>query len=435
MKSTKRFVILLILLLLKSGPAQSAETPTPKGQAVADISNTRSASCVVKIISDRMVLPLDNVTIDYLLHSTSIGGKVAREVLDISSDEASDIFKIEALVGSAGNILPGSLDRSGPGSVSQSEYERIIESRFPSIQLSSSLRPGSTNRTSIATSPSPTSEQTIVFQLSVELGTEIKPAAKEFMEALVGNLRSSLTKAFEDYKARFKDQHQLADAEATRAEEDLREKQKTLREIAGSRDLDRTKILADIRRLRQEVQAAKMSQASSQVIIEATSKRISEIQAKVQERLENDSITMELRAIVEMSDKLLVLAEQAVEAGKMPADKLEETKKNLALARIELAKRRESLTKSAGGNMIESLNKELSDRTIGATQDEQRILDMEKELVEADSLLVKTDDYELLALKTDIAKQNLQESMLWRDRMSRQIRLLQPPMVSILGGE
>jgi len=382
-----------------------------------------------------MVLPLDNVTIDYLLHSTSIGGKVAREVLDISSDEASDIFKIEALVGSSGKIVPESLDKRGPGSEVQSEYERIIESRFPSVQLRPSLRPGSTTRTNTATSPSPTAEQTIVFQLSVKLGNDIKPAAKEFMDALIGNLRSSLTKAFEDYKARFKDQHQLADAEATRAEEDLREKQKTLREIAGSRDLDRTQILADIRRLRQEVQAAKMNQASSQVIIEATSKRISEIQTKIQERLENDSITMELRAIVEMSDKLLILAKQAVEAGKMPAEKLEETKKNLALARIELAKRRESLTKSAGGNLIESLNKELSDRMIGATQDGQRILDLENELVEADSLLVKTDDYELLALKTDIAKQNLQESMLWCDRMSRQIRLLQPPMVSILGGE
>ena len=426
---------MLILLLLSTGLAQSAKTPSPKGQAVAEISNTRSASCVVKITSDRMVLPLDNVTIDYLLHSTSIGGKVAREVLDISSDEASDIFKIEALVGSSGKIVPESLDKRGPGSEVQSEYERIIESRFPSVQLRPSLRPGSTTRTNTATSPSPTAEQTIVFQLSVELGNDIKPAAKEFMEALVGNLRSSLTKAFEDYKARFKDQHQLADAEATRAEEDLREKQKTLREIAGSRDLDRTQILADIRRLRQEVQAAKMNQASSQVIIDATSKRISEIQTKIQERLENDSITMELRAIVEMSDKLLILAKQAVEAGKMPAEKLEETKKNLALARIELAKRRESLTKSAGGNLIESLNKELSDRMIGATQDGQRILDLENELVEADSLLVKTDDYELLALKTDIAKQNLQESMLWCDRMSRQIRLLQPPMVSILGGE
>ena len=377
-----------------------------------------------------MVLPLDNVTIDYLLHSTSVGGRVAREVLDISSDKASDIFKIEALVGSADNILS---DRRREASEGKSEYERIMESRFSSVQPGPSLRPGSTSRTSTAIFRSPTAEQTIVFRLSVDLGNNIKPAAKEFMEALVDNLRSTLTKAFEDYKGRFKEQLQLVEDETTRSEEDLREKQKTLREIAGSRVLDRVKILDDIQRLRQELQAAKMNLDSGQVIIDATSERISKIQGKIKERLENDSITMELRTIVQMSDKLLVQADAAVKAGKMPALQLEEIKEKLARARIELARRRESLSRSAGGSLIESLNKELSSRTILATQDEQRILGLEKEITEAESLLIKTDDYELLTLKTEIAKQNLQESMLWRDRMSRQLRLLQPPMVSILG--
>ncbi len=422
---------MLILLLLRTGPAQSAKTPVPKGQAATEISNTFTASCVVKITSDQTVLPLDNITIDYLLHSTGIGGKVAREVLDISSDEASNIFKIEALVGSAGNTL---LDRRGPASERRSEYEIITESRFPSVQPMSSLRGASTNRTGTSTSASPTGEQTIVFQLSVELGNNIKPAAKEFMEALVGNLYSTLAKAFEDYKVRFKEQLQLAEDETTRTENDLREKQKALRDIAGSRDLDRVKILADIRRLRQEVQAARMNQASSQVIIEATSRRISQIQAKISERLENDSITMELQAIVQMSDKLLVQAKVAVDAGQIEALQLEEIKEKLARARIELARRRESLSKSAGGSLIDSLNKELSDRTIQATQDEALILGLEKEITETDSLLAKTDDYELLTLKTDTTKRNLQESMLWRDRMSRHLRLLQPPMVSILGG-
>jgi len=92
---------LLVLILLTSVPAQSANKP-----AAADISNTRTASCVAKITSDPMVLPLDNATIDYLLHSTGIGGRVAREVLNISPDQVSDIFKIEALAGGAVRILP-----------------------------------------------------------------------------------------------------------------------------------------------------------------------------------------------------------------------------------------------------------------------------------------------------------------------------------------
>ena len=54
---------------------------------------------------------------------------------------------------------------------------------------------------------------------------------------------------------------------------------------------------------------------------------------------------------------------------------------------------------------------------------------------EAESLLAKADDYELLTIKVEIAKQSLQESILWRDRLSRQIRLLQSPTVSILGSD
>ncbi len=419
------FSILLILLLLTSVPAQSVEQP-----ATTQISNTRTASCVVKITSDPMVLPLDDATIDYLLHSTSIGGRVTREVLNISPDQVSEMFTIEALVGATGRILPEPLDRRRSTPEGRNDYETMME-------LETAPSPTSTARssrrtpTTIATSPSSAAEQTILFLLSVELGDDVKPAAEEFMVALVSNLRSTLIKAFEDYKLRFGDQLKLAEQEATRAETDLREKQKTLREISGSYVIDRTKILADISRLRQEVQTAKMSQASNQVIINATTKQIAEIQTNIKDKLENDSITIELQGLVEMSDKLLAQAEKEVQAGRM----LEDLKVQLARAKIELARRREELSKSAGGNLIESLNKELATRSIQATQDEANLSSQEQQLAEAESLLAKADDYELLSLKADIAKQNLQEAMLWRDRMSRQIRLLQPPMVSILGGE
>ncbi|MHC4727183.1 MAG: hypothetical protein ACYS17_08110, partial [Planctomycetota bacterium] len=66
---------------------------------------------------------------------------------------------------------------------------------------------------------------------------------------------------------------------------------------------------------------------------------------------------------------------------------------------------------------------------------EASLVSLGKQLAEAESLLAKADDYELLTLKVEMAKQSLQESILWRDRTSRQIRLLQSPMVSILGGK
>jgi len=433
MEATKHIVVLLVLILLISVPpkgcplvtAQSANKPAARRGTVtprqaADLSNTHIASCLVKVTFDPLVLPLDNITIDYLLHSSSIGGKVAREVLNISPDQVSDIFKIEALAGAA---RPSWLGYAGTGRILTEDRRQKTEGRGQRPELLFS------EQMSFA------AEQTLLFRLSVELGNDVKPAAEEFMDVLVGSLRSTLVKVFEDYKLRFNNQLQLAEQEATSAENDLREKQKTLREISRSRVLDRDKILADIYRLRQDVQTAKMNQASNQVIIDATTKRIADIQAKIKDKLENDPITPELQLLVEMSDKLLAQAEKEAQAGRIPAIQLEDIKEKLARARIELARRREELSKSVGGNLIESLNRELADRSIRATQDEASIRSQEQQLAEAESLLAKADDYELLSLKTEIAKQNLQESILWRDRTSRQIRFLQSPMVSILGGE
>jgi hypothetical protein len=436
MEATKHIVVLLVLLLLISVPAQSSNQP-----AAAQISKTHTASCLVKITFDPLVLPLDDITIDYLLHSSSIGGKVAREVLNISPDQVSDIFKIEALRGTEGRILPdlSSRRRSTPTNMEKKyDYEMMMEmERFRPGDTASTARPMFSGRVpaGIVTSTSPAAEQTLLFWLSVELPNDVKPVAEEFMDALVDSLRGTLVKVFEDYKLRFNNQLKLAEQEATSAENDLREKQKTLREMSRSRVLDRDKILADIYRLRQNVQTARMNQASNQVIIDATTRRIADIQARIKKQLENDSITIELQSIVEMSGKLVIEAEKQVKAGTISSLQLDEIKEKLARARIEIARRREQLSNSVGGNIIESLNKELADRSIQATQDEASIRSLERQLVEAESLLAKADDYELLSLKADIAKQNLQESILWRDRTSRQIRFLQSPMVSILGGE
>ncbi|MBW7990093.1 MAG: hypothetical protein FVQ84_08785 [Planctomycetes bacterium] len=435
MEGRNRFVILLALVLFASVPAQSANQP-----AAARISSTHTASCLVKITFDPLVLSLDSLTIDYLMHSTSVGGRIAREMLDISPDQVSDIFIIEALGGASGRVLPepSPMRRATPTGMNEYEYEMMKErERLGREYTASTARPGSSRRTSATTAMPPNSaaEQTILLKLQVNLPENVKPAAEEFMYALVDGLRSTLVKVFEDYKLRYESQLKLAEQEAARAETDLREKQKTLREISRSRVLDHDQILADIYRLRQEVQAAKMSQASNQVISDATTKRISEIQIKITEQLENDAISIEQQKIIDLIGKLLVEAEKQAKAGTITTSQVDEIKERLARERIAKATRRESLSKSLGGNLIESLNKELADRLIQETQQEASLTSMEKQLVEAESLLAKADDYELLSLKSGMAKQSLQESILWRDRTSRQIRLLQSPMVSILGGE
>lgn len=270
METTKHIIILLILVLLTAGPAQSMEQET-------EISGTRTASCLVKITCDPAVLPLNFEIVGYLLHSSGVGGKAARDILNISPGQAYDLFTIEYVqslvsddLGGVGvPPLPTRAGRSGIGGLydEMSEYEYGMEMGRPNayqapspdspksrgsssiVRSASRSQPGtgkssSTRRTTASrTQPTtgtsysrssrgrrnssygyfpggsfpalpapqqrfgiaskapvaPAGKRTYLFSLSVSLHEEVKPAAKEFMKALVDNLRQSLYKAHDAY--------------------------------------------------------------------------------------------------------------------------------------------------------------------------------------------------------------------------------------------
>ncbi|MGB2806621.1 MAG: hypothetical protein WBC22_02690 [Sedimentisphaerales bacterium] len=66
---------------------------------------------------------------------------------------------------------------------------------------------------------------------------------------------------------------------------------------------------------------------------------------------------------------------------------------------------------------------------------QQEIRSFEEQLKEAEDLLGKADEYELLSLKADIARQNLEETLLWHARLGRNNRSIQPPDVTVIGAE
>jgi chromosome segregation ATPase len=122
-------------------------------------------------------------------------------------------------------------------------------------------------------------------------------------------------------------------------------------------------------------------------------------------------------------------------SGRASTTELAEAQEKLTRARIELAQRQEQLSKSKGGNQIESLNSTLTNLSMQVAQYKAQLAGYEQQFAEAEALLAKADDYEMLSLKADIAKQSLQEVLIWRDRLSRQIRMLQPPAVSVIGAD
>lgn len=273
METAKRIMVLMIVTALARGSVQSA------AQSETKISNTHTANCLVKVTCDPAILPLNLDTIDYLLHSSGVGGKARREVLNISPDQDYDLFTIEYVQSFAsadlgGVGLPLRDSRTGRSSISEGglgEYDEMMDVEMqrsmPTMGQSTRSRTGTsslrdrnrnrdsrTNRTSERTSSvnsggrsrgrggalygyTPTftapgqrigktaadltDEKTLLFSLNVHIPEDIKPLAKEYTNALVDNLRQALTNAYDEYEKKLQDLLQFAESRRDRAQSQL----------------------------------------------------------------------------------------------------------------------------------------------------------------------------------------------------------------------
>jgi len=521
METAKRTVTLLIFALLTTVVAQSADTSPAKPPAAlaGKTSDTRTASCLVKITADAAVLPVSYETIDILLHSSGVAGRAAREVLNLSPDRGPGLFEIAPTSGGFENapvsttvgVSPATSMPTAspqpygvPSQYSSSLAETLMLEPIDSAESPAAVATPKTRMSKFAqrgqstaistgrsvsrpSSPDPTTaspsqnaefgnrytsrrastgggyssysygtapetvnrreisdtsilyraEQTFIFRLSVSLPDEVDvaPLAEQFMVALITNLKEALEKAFADSDSHLGERLKAAEAEARRAEEELLAMQSMLRDIAGGGNLSRNTVLAEISGINQDLQALTMQKASNDAMIKQTSKRIAQTGQSVQEQLKADVITTELESIVKLNEEQLAAVQQMVKAGNASAAEIAQLSEKLARAKIDLAMRRQELSKSAGGDLLASLNDELASLALEATQYDAEMQSLWEQLHETEGLVTKADDYELLSLKADIVRHGLQESLLWRDQLGRRKNMLLPPVISVIGGE
>lgn len=130
-----------------------------------NISNTREASCVVQITIDYSVMHLEYDTIESLIKSSGVLGKASREILESTPDKTG--------------VAIGSQAPRG-----------LINDPF-------------------------------TFKLMVSLQEDAKPAANEFLKALIKNLQSNLDNAFSTYREKFNIQYGIAEHNYKLAESEL----------------------------------------------------------------------------------------------------------------------------------------------------------------------------------------------------------------------
>ena len=245
MRTAKCLVIVLVLATMAFGANQ-------------ELSETRDASCIVRITADYHIIPLNSQTVTPLVLSSAVTGKAAREVLGLDASEVSllhDRITVEWLSQAVGPVSLG----AAPGEPSQrgrrrsrstglSPYGggndnmdgRAYDGVYGESSAPKDSTPPTRNETqtdapgmmmggrgggmgmggmygsSLRAAPDTGAQQNVMLRLSVRLPDDIKPAAEEFLTALVEETRQALLQA---YERQSKELQVLADFAASRRHE------------------------------------------------------------------------------------------------------------------------------------------------------------------------------------------------------------------------
>ena len=175
-----------------------------------------------------------------------------------------------------------------------------------------------------------------------------------------------------------------------------------------------------------------MDEADNEIYLKDLPKQIESLRQNTELKIANDDISREFSDMVAEAQKQMDSVQKLVETGNASAQDLANAREKLFKARIELAQRREELRASLGGNRIERLNEELTDRLSRSNRFDQLRAFLLNQRIKAEELLKKTDGYEVLSIKADIAKQSLRQALERLESLKQSANLM-PPTITVMG--
>ncbi len=373
MRTIKNDIICIICVLALAGVgALGSEQP---GSA------TQVASCVAKITVAPVIMPLNRSTTKSLVVSSGVAGKAGREALgELDSDIAAEVLE--------------------------------------GIEI-----------TQLADGPS----QSVTIRLSVQLPDGVKPAAEEFLNAMVRNLRDDLRAgAYDSY---VKELTILVGQAGERYEYAIAELNVLLDNgtdaSLGQEDID--DLAVQRRDLTRNIQNLQMDLASMNARREAIERQVARTREELHQTQARDEITLELTKILQNNEELLGTLEKQVQVGQLPMSELAAAKERVIQARIELAQRREEMVQSAGGRRLNEYNAALSEMSIDAAEARVRLTMLEQRLEETEVQLRQASKFTRQTSQIRMARQavNIAEDRVIE--LKRRLAELDPPIVTVIG--
>jgi len=354
------------------------------------LSGTRSAKCIVRIMSDPDMLPVGAAMIDSLLASTPVLGEPTREILGSKADSINDVVAVSF------QLLEHSQSRMG------------------------SVLTGS---------------------IAVDVhGADARPAAEELLAAICTRLELALRSVGVIDRERFQERLAEVETELTQLDERyqrIRAARRELLEQAGRDDLSRDRIedtISDLEGTRQDIE---LSLAGAQAREVALTEQIAKVAQQAIEAAEKSAVVKELEEIVDIRKVELARAQQLHEGGQLPQSELNRRQEASARARADLARHRESVSKTAGAELLTQLNHELVSLSVESAEQEAQLRAVNQRLgeIRERQLLELADRYEReVELRLKLSERALLDLTEEQYDLKETIRNLRLPEVMVIGG-
>ena len=361
-------------------------TVQPADKAAAAV--PARAQCLLRVSYYGGLLPMEHRTIDNVCKSSAVAGQAARDVFGKS---VSHGVKFASL----GVRPPRSLGT-----------ERILIGRL-SVEV---VRPGAT-----------------------------PPQAEEFLAAVCKRLHEALGDAHNKEMDRLRREAEALQRNLDLAKIKMAALQKARDELssrAGQTDLSRSSILKKIGQLDSQRQQLEMKLAGQTTRLQAYQDQIAVIGARAQAAMKGDAVAAELAKIVEGREKMAKRIREVAAKGAATEAEVPAAEVALAEAKAKLAERREAVSRSAGGELLEQLNRDHVTLSIDATETRGSLKVLSEQLarLKDPEVLKAADQYEReIRYPLAWAQGAHRELTGTRDSLLSQIQMARPPAVTEIG--
>ena len=194
-------------------------------------------------------------------------------------------------------------------------------------------------------------------------------------------------------------------------------------------------LLSEKSDLLREKQNLEMELARVQGRMPAIEEQIKRIKMEIEEKVQVDQVSEELRNILALQVRYLEGAQKLVDSGTMSTSGLADAEEKLARARIELAKRSEQIGASAGTDQLTKFSNELAMLAIDIAENKAMLKIVSDQLNRTEQQLTAGDMSDPQISRIRMTAQALEIAERRINELNARLVNLQLPRVSVLGGE